>query len=86
MKMNNRSRLGLWGTLVSGMMLLVAAAAGSISSLVKDAEQYSCSSTCYNNYRWCLMQGKDPGYCSSVYNTCISNCSGGGGTAGAPQS
>jgi hypothetical protein len=83
--MNKNKQLGLWGALMSGLMLLAAIAANGVSSPVKDAQRYDCTSSCYNNYRYCLMQGKDSTYCASQYQSCTFNCGGGGGIAGAQQ-
>lgn len=77
-------KLGLWGALVSGLMMLSAIAANSVQAPVKNAEHYDCMSTCYSNYRVCLMAGNPQSYCANQYQMCTIGCSG-GGTNGAAR-
>jgi hypothetical protein len=75
-------KLGVWGILVSGLTLLATVAANGVSSPVKETQKYDCTSSCFNNYRWCLTQGKSATFCATQYQTCMINCGAGGGIAG----
>jgi len=71
-------RLGVWGTLISGLILGAVVASSGASSPVEKAENYDCMSSCYGNYRVCLMSGKSQSYCQNQYQNCSINCMGGG--------
>ena len=87
MKNFNKSRkLGLWGAMLSGLLVLSAVAANSISTPEKKADRYDCYSSCYINYRACLMGGQSQTYCQSIYQQCTIGCSGGGTNGAAPES
>ncbi len=77
-------KLGLWSMLLSGLMVLSAVAANSVQSPVKNADHYDCMSSCYLNYRACLMSGQQQAFCVNQYQMCSIGC-GGGGTNGAAK-
>jgi hypothetical protein len=74
MNLSVKGRCGLWGLLMSGLLVLAVAVAGGVDLPVKNAQKYECTSSCFNNYRWCLMQGNPQPYCQNQYQVCTFNC------------
>lgn len=74
MNLSVKGRCGLWGLLMSGLLFLAVAVAGGVDLPAKTAQNYECTSSCFNNYRWCLMQGQNPSYCQNQYQWCVINC------------
>jgi len=60
---------------LSAAVLPVAGNGNMVSgSVIKDAEAYSCSATCYDRYYTCIYSGKGSTYCQSQLNYCLANC------------
>jgi hypothetical protein len=81
MKLSTKSRLGLWSLLMGGLLMLAVAVSGSVNLPVKSAQTYDCVSSCYANFRYCLVQGKSQSYCQDQYSICTNNCMFGGAVA-----
>lgn len=78
---STQRKVGIWGAVTSGVILGAMAWSSGAAQPIKDAQTYGCTDSCYINYRWCLMQGKDGSYCATQYQTCTLNCTFGGTSA-----
>jgi hypothetical protein len=76
-----KRQLGIWGTMTSCIALGAAAWSLGAAQPIKDAQTYSCTDSCYFNYRWCLMQGGNSLTCATQYQNCNLSCTFGSAAA-----
>jgi hypothetical protein len=77
-----KRQLGIWGAMTSCIALGAAAWSLGAAQPIQDSQAYSCTTSCYANYRWCLMQGGDHMTCTVQYQNCTLSCAFGSARAG----
>lgn len=77
-----KRQLGIWGAMTSCIVLGAAALSLGATQPIQDAQSYSCTTSCYANYRECLMKGGDAMACAVKYQNCNLSCLFGSARAG----